>query len=314
MRIRRLTFFGLLCLIFIFGLLPLRPAQAQAGIVFSNMLVEVWPEYDKPATLVIYNITLSPQVTLPANLSLRIPAAAGKPFALAWESTDKALYDLKYETSNAGDWVTVTFSAPAPNVRLEYYDPSIKKSGAHRDLTFRWAGDYSVDSLSLNIQQPIQATNVTFRPDAGTGQVASDGLTYYSLMVGKVNAGTTFDLAIAYDKPNDTLTNPKQFQAAQSSQPIDSSTAGRVTLDQMLPWALGGAGMLLIAAGLFWYMRSGRTPVTAHAKRRHVSRQSSVSPMPPAEPISGETAFCQQCGKKAGPTDVFCRSCGTRLR
>ena len=69
---------------------------------------------------------------------------------------------------------------------------------------------------------------------------------------------------MSYTKADDLLTSPNQFQPAQANQPINNSTAGRVTLGQMLPWILGSLGLLLIAGGLFWYWRSGmvRKPST----------------------------------------------------
>ncbi len=298
-------------------------AQDTQPVSVTDVRVDIWPEYDKPSVLVIYNVTLASTVTFPVTLSLRIPAAAGKPFAVAWESPDNTLYDIQYDLQTQGEWNTITFSTPSPNVRLEYYDPSLQKDGTKRDFTFRWPGDYTVDNLSLQIQQPVNATGMTFTPDAGSGRIAEDGLTYYTLVAGKVPAGTTFELAMSYTKADDLLTSPNQFQPAQANQPVNNSTAGRVTLGQMLPWILGSLGLLLIAGGLFWYWRSGmvRKPSSASRPRHASSRAGSTRPSPaPRAPAAAaitadeESSFCQHCGKKAGPGDVFCRACGTRLK
>ena len=122
-------------------------AQDTQPVSVTNVRVDIWPEYDKPSVLVIYNVTLASTVTFPVTLSLRIPAAAGKPFAVAWESPDNTLYDIQYDLQTQGEWNTITFSTPSPNVRLEYYDPSLQKDGTKRDFTFRWPGDYTVDNL-----------------------------------------------------------------------------------------------------------------------------------------------------------------------
>jgi hypothetical protein len=309
-----------LFLLLSFGLMRPTPAlakpasqQVQKEILLNRFQVDIWPEYDKPSVLVIYHITLSTQTSLPTTMSIPIPAVAGKPYAVAWQSTDKALYDLKYEMVPAGDWTEIQFSTPAPDVQIEYYDPSLKKTGARRDFTFRWSGKYAVQDLSLTVQQPVNATDMTFRPAAGSGHPGDYGLTYYSLVVGKVNAGTTFDLAISYNKPDETLTNPDQFQKAQPNQPVDSSTSGRVAFDQLLPWGVGGLGLLLIAAGSFWYWRTGRVPsARTAAGRPHHTHSRSGQVLSPA--AVGETTYCHQCGKKAAPGDAFCRACGTKLR
>jgi hypothetical protein len=280
--------------------------------------VDVWPEYDQPSVLVIYNITLASTTSLPASLSVRIPAAVGKPAAVAMQDV-AGLYNLNYTIAAAGDWVEVRFTTPVPEVRVEYYDPLVK-NGSTRNFTFRWPGDYAVDNLTIKVQQPIGATGVTFRPDIGAGRVDSDGLTYFTQVIGKVSAGTNFDLVMSYDKASDALTNPQQFTPAEAKQAVDANTPGRVTLFKSISMtkpqlALLGLGLLLIIGGVVWYYQTGaRARLAAGAgsggRKRH-SRAESV-PEPAGGPHDG--AFCHQCGKKANPGDVFCRACGTRLR
>jgi len=287
-------------------------SQESEQISLQTVGVDIWPEYDRPSVLVIMHVKVSPQVNLPTDMSIRIPASAGKPHAVAWQSPDKALFDLRYETKTAGEWTEILFNTPSPDVQIEYYDPTLQKTSDRREFTYRWSEKYPVENLALQIQQPVNASNMSFRPDIGTGQTGDFGLTYYSLPVGKVNAGTTFDLTMSYDKPDDTLTNPQQFQPAQSNQPVNSSATGRV--DQFLPWGVGALGLLLIAAGSFWYWRTGRVPTTrAESTRpRHSPARSERQVSTSAG--AGESSFCQQCGNKAALGDSFCRVCGTKLR
>lgn len=286
-------------------------SQQVGEIIFENVSVEIWPEYDKPEVLIIYRATLSAEVGLPAALRFRIPTAVGKPFAVAWQATDKALYDINYDTTPAGEWTEVEFTTPAPDIQIEYYDPGLKKAGNRREFTYRWPGTYAVQNLSLQVQQPHNASNMQFAPYAGSGRAGDNGLIYYSLLVGKVDAGTSFKLDVSYDKPDDTLTNPKQFQPAKPSQPLDNGASGRMALDQYLPWGVGGLGFLLIAAGIFWYWKTGRISSNKTFKR---PRHSGTEKQAPDSELGSEIIFCHQCGKKAGPRDTFCRTCGSKLR
>jgi hypothetical protein len=294
----------------IVGMLP-AGVQAQGQISFASMRVDIWPEYDRPSVLVIYNISLSPQVALPATLSLRIPATAGRPHAVAMQDP-AGLYNLNYEPFAAGEWVEIRFTTPVPDVHIEYYDPALRKSEDRRDFVYTWPGDYPVDNLSLTVQQPANASQMGFRPAMGSGRPADDGLIYYTYLAGSVQAGTQVDLEIWYMKPDDTLTSAEQFQPVQPVAEVDSATPGRVRLDQVVPWALGGFGLLLITAGLLWYGQTGRTSARPTRARRH-TRRSAPEPAA-ANSVERENAFCHQCGKKAAPVDVFCRSCGTKLR
>lgn len=289
------------------------PAQAQEPVTFDSVLVELWPEYDQPSVLVMYHITLGSSVKLPVDVTIRIPKQAGQPHAVAMQNID-GLINLPYSTATQGDWLEVTFTTPVPEIRIEYYDPTITFDANQRSYTYRWPGDYAVSNLTMQVQQPAKATDLSILPNMGSGQIGQDGLTYYNMLAGQINAGTGFDLQLSYTNPDNSLTNADSFQPAQPVQPVDSNTTGRVTMNEVLPWALGSLGLLLIAAGAFWYWRTGQ-PATETQRSRHGSSRSMniANPAPPAADAK-DAIYCSQCGKRAGPGDMFCRTCGAKLR
>lgn len=307
------------------------PVAAQQPPAMASIEVDIWPEYDQPAVLVIYHITVAPD-QLPADLMVRIPAAVGSPHAVA--SVEAAgmfnIPDVQSEVN--GEWLELSFRATVPDVRVEYYDPALNKDGQQREYVFRWGGGMDVQNLTLSVQQPPTAANLTLEPSFSTSRTGGDGLEYYSYEVGAVEADTApFTVTLRYTKPNDALTS--EFQAAQPIAPVTSDTSGRVQLEQILPWLLGGLGLLLLLSGGLWYWRSTRVPQTAavDARRRHSSRpperskpterarsteraRTTERTRTNAPAAGGVAAFCHQCGNKAAPGDLFCRVCGTRLR
>ena len=82
-------------------LLPVR-VHAQNPISLSSMVIEIWPEYDKPSVLVIYQMTLSSATAFPATVSVRIPVTAGEPNAVAERQADGSLYNIDLHPS--GGW------------------------------------------------------------------------------------------------------------------------------------------------------------------------------------------------------------------
>ncbi len=281
-------------------------SKAQSEFVIETLRVDIWPEYDQPSVLVIYHITLSAETALPAEMSVRIPAAVGSPHAVAWQDAN-GLYNLSYKEIPAGDWTELQFSTSFPDIRIEYYDPGINKNGTARSYTFNWPGDFTVKNLSLMVQQPAGATNMVVKPFMGSGNQSDDGLTYYTYMAGKVPSGTTFSISIGYDKENDTLTSEGQFQPVEPSVPVSENTVGRINWAQILPWTLGGLFLLLVAAALFYYFGPRRAQQGSTARHRHGKSAAD-------EENPQEGAFCHQCGKKGAPGDIFCRACGTKLR
>ena len=112
----------LLLLVLIFALLGLSVALAQRDVALAPLLIDIRPEYDQSAILVIYQATLSPDVSLPAELTFRIPASAGEPYALATEEPDGSLSSVANTRELRGDVALIKFTAHLPKTQLEYYE------------------------------------------------------------------------------------------------------------------------------------------------------------------------------------------------
>jgi hypothetical protein len=305
---------GLGALLIIMGLfVQAHHVSAQNEITLASLEIDLWPEYDRPDMLVIYRLTLDDSVKLPAQLTLRIPAAVGAPYNVAYEDTaDGMLYNLNYSTQMDGDWLRVGFTTPSPTLQVEYYDPGLKKEGTVRTFEYLWPGDYAVKDLTVVVQQPPTATAWTLTPSMGSGVKGNDGLTYYYYRVGELKAGTSFVLRLRYEKANDDLSAP--MQSVQPAAPIE--TAGS---EQNGPWytqvwvLVIAAGAVLILTGLLWWFALTRAPAQKRTDKRprHPSR-ARTSPSGDVSPLRG--LYCPACGHRVQPEDRFCRTCGTRLQ
>jgi hypothetical protein len=273
--------------------------QAQTDINFNSVAVEIWPEFDQPSVLVIYHYNLGADVTLPANLTLRVPIQATIN-AVAVNDGTGTLISTNYERTISGDWAVLTLTSTSRDIQVEYYD-QFTRQGDIRQYEFVWPGNYAVDAFSVNFQQPTGSNALKLTPELGAGVVASDGLTYYNSLIGALPVNQTFSLSVEYTKTTDTLS--ASGQSVQPSAPLADPT----NLTDILPWVLGGLGAILVVGGLvvglvYWRREKEKTP--GNSRKR---RASSLKETP------GDDAYCNQCGKRAQPGDVFCRSCGSRL-
>jgi hypothetical protein len=288
-------------------------AFAQGNLTLSAMEVDLWPEYDQPAVLVIYRVTLPATLTLPAELKFRIPAAAGEPSAVAVKQNsstgESGLFSIEYQRNVVGDWGEITLQATGPELQIEYYDPALLKQGAARQYAYTWPGDYAVGAFSLQVQQPTGATDMKISPASGSGVTGQDGLVYFNKQVGAMPAGQTLSVSLSYNKTTDTL-SATNLQV-QPGAPVGGVTSTQFDWQSILPWVLGVLGVGLIVGGGFWYWQSGRNkPAGAPARQRH--RPSSETRE--AGGTSEGHIYCHQCGKRAAAGDRFCRMCGTPLR
>lgn len=283
------------------------PGRAQADLRLARMEVALWPEYDRPSMLVLYKAALPASITLPVELTFRIPVAAGEPHAVAIQQPGGPLMNAGYTRQVNGEWALITFTATSPQVWLEYYDPGLNVESRQRRFEYRWPGDYAVDSFLIEVQQPTGASDLRVSPVTVTSRQGQDGLIYHSAEVGSFEAGETFTIRVEYQK--DTSALSADDLDIQPSAPLAPVTTGRFDLRSLLPWALGILGLLLLVGGGWWFWSSSREEVPVRDRRR---RRAPATPADATAP--GDGVYCHQCGKRASPGDRFCRSCGARLR
>ncbi len=285
-----------------------RPVFAQTTPTIESIDVNIWPEFDRVGVLIIYQITLSPTVPLPASVSFRIPISVNTPIRLLVRDRDGLLYNLPYTSEMQGDWIQIRFTAPRRLLQLEYSDPDLKVNDQKREFKYVWPGDYPVKQMILHVLRPLHATQITFMPGMGPGDLDSDGNEIFSRIVGQVPAGVTVTLNTIYEKWDSALlaSTPMPVYPAE---PVTPRTAGRLSRD-IIGWLLGILGGLLIAGGVIWFWRSGRA--LPDMRRIHndvaVKKESKPQPERPEEAI-----YCRQCGRRASHGDAFCRTCGTKL-
>ncbi len=307
---RKFTLFILILFVFLY--LP-QAAHAQQAISFDSIQIDLWPEYDQPAMLVIYRATLAAGTTYPATLAIRIPASAGEPNAVAVRQEGGLPVNVAYERQVLGEWATLILTTDAPGLQIEYYDPGIERNGTSRRFQYNWPGDYAVGNVILLVQQPTGAENITTFPNLGSQTQDDYGLFYYGGEIGSIAAGETFDLTVTYEKQSDVLT--VNYLPVESSQPVSEETAGRVNVGDYLPLGLGMLGGVVIMVGVYWYWSTGRKLGASRAiPRRATPSKQAMEPELHVNEGDVQSVFCQQCGKRAEAGDKFCRACGTKLR
>lgn len=288
-------------------------ASAQTPIGFDSLDVAIWPEYDTTTVLVIYKIALTAKTSLPAEITLRLPASVGKTSVVAVGPAADTVSDqnVDYKFTPGTDFSTVTIKATAPFIQVEYYDANLAKIGNQRKYIYEWLGEYNVDKLSFELRKPLKATNLTSEPVLASTGVDGEGFEFFQLKQTSLKTGQKLSFTIQYQRDTDSPST--SFLQVQSSTPLDQTVPGQSTWTTYLPWILGGLGLvlLLIAGWVYWVSgRANRTLVKT--RKRHVARAETEKES--ESDTGGDQAHCSQCGKRTQPGDRFCRVCGARIR
>ncbi len=301
--------------------LSAHPAQAQGTITLSALTIELWPEFDKPATLVLLKGTLASSVKLPAQLTLHIPAASGGPFAVAVEDATGKLLNTQYTATPSGEAIAVNLTTDFPTFHIEYYDPALTISGESRDYVFQWATDYAVTAATVRVQEPVDARDLTAEPAVALAGTADFGLNYYAASLGALPAGQSVSFHLRYSKSTARLSS----EVVNQNTPVPLATpaatgplSSRLSLTPILLAAAGGVGLLLIGFGVWSFVRNRREMETERPRRRrrHAASDGDEPPaaLSPRPEAPASARFCTQCGQPLLTGDRFCRNCGTPVR
>lgn len=286
------TIFLLLIFLGLFG----SPAASQAPTTtVASLVVDIWPDYDRPAVLILLTGMLPANIPLPAEVTVPIPAEADLN-AIARIDVNNIMAD---DVEFTRDEDSVTFSLPNARFRVEYYVP-YSSEGDVRSYTFNWIADLNVSQLTTTVQQPLAATDILINPEAvSVAADRGDGLIYHTLPTQVVPAGQPYAVTLQYTMPTPQLSAfALQAENAQPAQAQDNPF-----LDNWVLW-LGGLGLFLVAIALTWQLADRRR---AKPRKPQPVRKSQAARKKAA-------SFCHQCGQKAEPADRFCRKCGTPLK
>lgn len=276
------------------------PVQAQGNAAVDSLKVMLWSEYDQPSMLVIYNFTVTDDTPVPTSMDLRFPSEANIT-AVAYQSgRDLLLANYQTQPSEDKNWQVIKlFITERTTYHIEYYQP-LRMNGERRSFTYQWTGDYPVRGFDIEVQVPGDSSEVKTNPAIPLMQ--NQPFLSGGAMKSGFGEGETYQLQLEYSRTNDTpVTTPASTQV-EPIVPVDENTDGRSTLDN-LPLFLGGFGVALILAALFYFFR-GQSPVRMPKPRKR--SQATQEP--------GVTKYCPECGTRANAGDRFCRACGSKLR
>ncbi|MBN1314156.1 MAG: zinc ribbon domain-containing protein [Anaerolineales bacterium] len=262
------------------------PAKAQTEDArLANVQVDVWPDYDQPAVLVLVTAVLPSDGELPAMVSLNIPSLAGEPSAVAVIDENEGMFTTEYTSQTDGDMTNVTLQASETRVRIEYYYP-YTRSGNRVSFDYQWPGGMAVDELVILFREPAGATAVQTGDNFVDIGLQADGQRYHQWSAGSAEKGDVRSAAFSY-----TMSGSETAISGGQNEQTD-----------LYPILFAGGG--LIVGGLVgWFLANRRTN---KIKRPVVTRTRKPASSRPA-------AYCHQCGARIKGGDAFCRQCGEKV-
>jgi hypothetical protein len=298
----KLKYRHFLPLIILLLAVPLTMAQEPTSAL-DSLYVAFWPDYDDPSVLVLMTGTLPVDASFPAEVTIPIPPQAD--INAVARVSEEGMADTEYRVE--GDRLTLL--TPDQRFRVEYYAP-YEEDGDSRTFDFAWNADLDVQEFIAEVQQPLNAANLSTQPAAAiVDENPSDGLIYHALSSRVLPAGTPFEMSLRYDMANPGLTAGGPAQTAPSTAP---STEAAADASSGIDWLLVMAGVVIIGLviAVTWLIatRNGGKGKTGRSRKSN----KPIKPIPKER--STQAKFCHNCGTQSGKGDMFCRSCGSELK
>ena len=295
------------------------PAQA-AEVKATQMKVSVWPEYDDPRVLVIYQADLDPSVQLPVDVTYNIPK--GAEIGMACEVDSGGGHACKpYTLVDKGDYQALTYKVEAQHkIFFEYYYDAFAAGTEARAFDFVLRPGLAVDNTTIEVQEPLRSTGFTLDPALSQVSTDSEGLKYHIQDFSALPVDQPFTVKIAYSK---TDANPSVQKASNdTAQPGQTSASGGGGNNNAIFIVLAALAFGTLVFGGYKAFR----PATATSNRGNRSSASrptrSRTPRdrdvegarPPRERSAKSSRTSKSSRVGTDSKSKFCVSCGTQLR
>lgn len=285
-------------------LISFAEAIAQSSDTLASLTVALWPEYDRPEVLVIYRGELTPDVPLPATVSIEIPASVQRMHAVAYldENTNTLINLEEFRLEATSQAKRLILTTPARRFHVEYYaDDVLTQEGSNRTVHFVFTATTSIENFRFELQQPFGAVDFSSEPGPVSVERRGDHLLYAQYPIETLAVGTSRSLRAFYRRTTDMLSSDAMRRTPESVSSPPVSTVANTGLSP--EWGITLAGSFLLGVGLGYFIRArlrGGHPRDAH-------RADSPG-------RSAAAKYCYRCGVRLYPEALYCHACGTPRR
>ena len=126
------------------------------------MRVAIWPEYDDPGVLVIYDGRFEEASKYPIKTSFLVPTGSIINDACSLSHKGQHFCQL-YKTTKKGQYDEVNLLLPYPNFYLSFHTPHLAKT-EKKAFDYRVKANYPIKTMEVDVQQPLRSTEFNVSP------------------------------------------------------------------------------------------------------------------------------------------------------
>jgi hypothetical protein len=245
------------CVFILLAWLPTAYVLAGGDLTIGRMKIAIWPEYDDPGVLVIYDGRFADSSRFPLKTSFFLPKDAVISDACSLSPKGQHFCQL-YETVNKGEFNEVTLFLPFPNFYLSFHTYPDGGKTDNKAIDYRVRTNHTIETLEMDIQQPLRSTMFNISPASEDASVIK-GFNHFEYTYSPVSRGDDKLFKIAYSKkdrlPSVDIKYSRMSGDKVWGSPYNTQRQARKII--YIIFITGVAGLVLIG-GLFFYRRKQR--------------------------------------------------------
>ncbi len=232
-------------------------ASMADGPSIGRVQVSIWPEYDDPGVLAIYEGRFKDASSFPIKTAFLVPKGAIINDACSLSHDGQHFCQL-YTVKETEEFDEIEVYLPYPNFYLSYHFSAFSTEQDDRSFSHQIKLNHRVELMEVDIQQPLRSSAFSISPGGGKLKM-SDGSSHFQYEFTDIAAGENRSFDIAYTKQDrepsvdikySRMTGPKVF-----SSPYETQRDFRLFV--YLMFGTGLAGIALISLLLWRSRRAG---------------------------------------------------------
>ncbi len=228
----------------------------------GRMRVAVWPEYDDPSLLVIYDGKFDEDSRFPIKTSFLVPKGAIISDACSLSHEGQHFCQL-YKIFNRGAYDEVRLLLPYPNFYLSFHTPAFSAIDRHREFPYQIKASHPIKFMEVDIQQPLRSSAFKITPADNSSLTHSvpvekeiKGFNHFSYKLENIEKGREVTFTIHYTKDDKKPSVDIKYSRMDGQKVWESPYETQENIKKYV-YILAGSGIfgLLAAIGIFIWLR-----------------------------------------------------------
>lgn len=233
-------------------------ASAADALTIGRMRVAIWPEYDDPGVLVVYDGRFVDSQAFPTKTRFIVPKGIVINDACSLSPEGQHFCQL-FKLDTKEKWDELELWLPFANFYLSFHLPTVPRTkDGQNALDYMIKANHPIEQLELDFQQPLRSTAFTIEP-AGGETLSREPFTHFRYLIDRIAKGDEKNFKIRYQKTDPNPSVDIKFTAMTGEKVFGSpyDTQKRVSV---MVYVLFGSGLTILLLYMAWWLRRKQDP------------------------------------------------------